>query len=218
MEAMQEKFQEFQAQIDTLKNQTADNKLSMIVFSGDLDKVLASFVIATGAVAMGMDVVMFFTFWGMDIITKKKVDHLKVTPVGNTAMHHLFCDLDPAPLSRAPFEPEHALVHQSYDARRSETPTGIEARMAEVAWQSDGILLMNRVKPHTDYKGPIESGLTKICAIGLGKYDGAREIHRHRFALGLGLGLGFGFGLGLGRCRRLSLGCRGHRPGRGHRR
>ncbi len=66
------------------------------------------------------------------------------------------------------------------------TAAGIDVRIAETAWQSDGILLMNRIKPHTDYKGPIESGLTKICAIGLGKYDGAREIHRHLFTLGLG--------------------------------
>ena len=63
---------------------------------------------------------------------------------------------------------------------------GVDARLAEAAFQSDGILLVNRVKPHTDYKGPIESGLTKICAIGLGKYDGAREIHRHLFDVGLG--------------------------------
>ena len=41
MEAIQEKFQEFQAQINTLKKQTLENKLSMIVFSGDLDKALA---------------------------------------------------------------------------------------------------------------------------------------------------------------------------------
>jgi hypothetical protein len=66
------------------------------------------------------------------------------------------------------------------------TASGVEARMAEAAWQSDGILLVNRVKPHTDYKGPIESGLAKICAIGLGKYDGALEIHRHLFTVGLG--------------------------------
>ena len=71
MEAMQEKFEEFQAQIDALKNKTPDNKLSMIVFSGDLDKVLASFVIATGAVAMGMEVVMFFTFWGTPVLRDK---------------------------------------------------------------------------------------------------------------------------------------------------
>ena len=66
------------------------------------------------------------------------------------------------------------------------TPSGIEARIAEAAWQSDGILLLNRIKPHTDYKGPLESGLTKMCAIGLGKYDGARAIHSHLLTLGLG--------------------------------
>jgi peroxiredoxin family protein len=42
----------------------AKNKLSMIVFSGDLDKHIASMIIATGAGAMGMEVVMFYTFWG----------------------------------------------------------------------------------------------------------------------------------------------------------
>ena len=63
---------------------------------------------------------------------------------------------------------------------------GVDVRIAEAAWNSDGILLVNRIKPHTDYKGAIESGLTKICAIGLGKYDGAREIHRHLFTVGLG--------------------------------
>ncbi len=42
----------------------AENKLSMIVFSGDLDKQLAAMIIATGAAAMGMKVVLFYTFWG----------------------------------------------------------------------------------------------------------------------------------------------------------
>jgi hypothetical protein len=70
--------------------------------------------------------------------------------------------------------------------RLGRTASGVEVRMAEAAWDSDGVVLVNRVKPHTDYKGPLESGLVKICAIGLGKYDGAREIHRHLFTLGLG--------------------------------
>lgn len=39
------------------------DKLSMIVFSGDLDRILAAFIIATGAAAMDTEVVMFFTFW-----------------------------------------------------------------------------------------------------------------------------------------------------------
>jgi peroxiredoxin family protein len=42
----------------------AKRKLSMVVFSGDLDKHLASMIIATGAAAMGMEVVVFYTFWG----------------------------------------------------------------------------------------------------------------------------------------------------------
>jgi peroxiredoxin family protein len=42
----------------------AENKLTMIVFSGELDKQLAAMIIATGAAAMGMKVILFFTFWG----------------------------------------------------------------------------------------------------------------------------------------------------------
>lgn len=59
-------------QLDALSKNAPENKLSMVVFSGDLDKVLASFVMATGAVAMGMDVVMFFTFWGTPVLRDKK--------------------------------------------------------------------------------------------------------------------------------------------------
>lgn len=46
-----------------------DNK-TLVVFSGDLDKALASFIIANGAVAMGKKVTMFFTFWGLNILRK----------------------------------------------------------------------------------------------------------------------------------------------------
>ncbi|MBN2009369.1 DsrE/DsrF/DrsH-like family protein [candidate division KSB1 bacterium] len=44
------------------------NMLTLVVFSGDLDKILASFIIATGAAASGMKVNMFFTFWGLKLI------------------------------------------------------------------------------------------------------------------------------------------------------
>jgi peroxiredoxin family protein len=50
-----------------------NNKLSMIVFSGDMDKVMAAFIVATGAAASGMDVTMFFTFWGFKAIQKDGV-------------------------------------------------------------------------------------------------------------------------------------------------
>ena len=49
----------------------ADNEgKTIIVFSGDLDKVLASFIIANGAAAMGRPVTMFFTFWGLNVLRK----------------------------------------------------------------------------------------------------------------------------------------------------
>lgn len=47
-------------------------KTAIIVFSNDLDKVLAAFNIATGAASMGMEVTMFFTFWGLNVIRKEK--------------------------------------------------------------------------------------------------------------------------------------------------
>jgi peroxiredoxin family protein len=46
-------------------------KISLIIFSGDLDKLFAAFSIASGAAASGMDVVMFFTFWGLRALKKK---------------------------------------------------------------------------------------------------------------------------------------------------
>jgi peroxiredoxin family protein len=58
-----------QAQKD-LQGDLPDNRVSLVVFSGDLDKVLAGFVIATGAAAVGMEVSLFFTFWGLSALKK----------------------------------------------------------------------------------------------------------------------------------------------------
>ena len=71
LEAIEKQVAEIKAQMEAISKNSAENKLSMIVFSGDLDKILAAFVIGTGAVAMGMDVVMFFTFWGTPILRDK---------------------------------------------------------------------------------------------------------------------------------------------------
>ena len=46
------------------------SKKTLIVFSGDLDRAMAAFVIANGAAAMGDDVTMFFTFWGLNILRR----------------------------------------------------------------------------------------------------------------------------------------------------
>jgi peroxiredoxin family protein len=56
---------------DVLKNQAQIDKLSMVVFSGSLDRMIAAFVLATGAAAMGMQVGMFFTFWGTAALRKQ---------------------------------------------------------------------------------------------------------------------------------------------------
>ena len=54
---------------------------TIVVFSGDLDKVLASFVIANGAAAMGRPVTMFFTFWGLMALRRPEKQKLKKTAV-----------------------------------------------------------------------------------------------------------------------------------------
>ncbi|MGD9569870.1 MAG: FAD-dependent oxidoreductase [Sedimentibacter sp.] len=55
----------------------ANDGKTIIVFSGDMDKVLASFVIANGAAAMGRPVTMFFTFWGLNVLRKTEKQNIK---------------------------------------------------------------------------------------------------------------------------------------------
>lgn len=55
--------------VNKLKNPYRDDK-TIVVFSGDLDKAIASFIIANGAASMGKKVTMFFTFWGLNILRK----------------------------------------------------------------------------------------------------------------------------------------------------
>jgi hypothetical protein len=65
------------------------------------------------------------------------------------------------------------------------TPEGIEAFLDRHAAQSDGIMLVGRVKQHTDFAGKIESGLFKMMGIGLGKWAGAKNYHTHAYRLGM---------------------------------
>jgi len=71
IERIEAQVAELKDQLDALAAKQPADKLSMVVFSGDMDKVLASLVIGTGAVAMGMEVVMFFTFWGTPVLRDK---------------------------------------------------------------------------------------------------------------------------------------------------
>lgn len=61
------------------------------------------------------------------------------------------------------------------------TQTTLKTRvfMDKYAYESDGVVVINRVKPHTDFHGTTESGLLKMCAIGLGKHKQALELHKY---------------------------------------
>ncbi len=65
------------------------------------------------------------------------------------------------------------------------TPEGIQTHMDRHAFESDGVMLVGRVKWHTDFAGKIESGLYKMMAIGLGKFAGAQHYHTYGYNLGL---------------------------------
>lgn len=66
-----------EARVDTeladIREQLPDDRASIIVFSGDLDRVLAGFIIATGAATMGLEVSMFFTFWGLGALKERRL-------------------------------------------------------------------------------------------------------------------------------------------------
>ena len=61
---------EFDERLSAVERRQPDDKVSIVVFSGDMDRVLAAFVVANGAIAMGMEVSMFFTFWGLAAVKK----------------------------------------------------------------------------------------------------------------------------------------------------
>jgi hypothetical protein len=58
-----------------------------------------------------------------------------------------------------------------------ETPSGVAVYMDRNAYEADSVVVVNRVKPHTAFRGTVESGPTKMLAIGLGKQRGAHSIH-----------------------------------------
>jgi len=62
---------------------------------------------------------------------------------------------------------------------------GIPLFLDRFAWEADGIVLVNRVKPHTEFVGPIESGLMKQLTVGLGNQAGADHYHRLGVVRGL---------------------------------
>jgi peroxiredoxin family protein len=75
-----ERFERLQASIEQALAQSRPaattqptNRATLLVFSGDLDRLLAAFTVAGGAAAMGMQVTMFFTFWGLTGVKKTTI-------------------------------------------------------------------------------------------------------------------------------------------------
>ena len=66
------KISDLENQIKKMEKSLPQDKVSIIVLSGDFDKAMAAFMMANGAVGMGMEVTMFFTFWGCSVIKKER--------------------------------------------------------------------------------------------------------------------------------------------------
>jgi hypothetical protein len=77
------------------------------------------------------------------------------------------------------------IVSQLEVVSLGKTADGIEAFMDREAYESSGVMLVGRVKWHTDFAGKMESGLFKMMAIGLGKFAGAQRYHAYAYGLGL---------------------------------
>jgi hypothetical protein len=69
-------------------------------------------------------------------------------------------------------------IRATMEARKiGETPGGVSVYMDQNAFEADAVVVVNRIKPHTAFRGTVESGPTKMLAIGLGKQKGAYSIH-----------------------------------------
>ncbi len=65
----------------------SNDKISIIISKGSLEGIYPGLIMANGARAEGMAVNLFFTFFGLDAVTRKTMEHIKVATVGNPGMH-----------------------------------------------------------------------------------------------------------------------------------
>ncbi len=75
--------------------ETETKRLAIVASKGSLDMVYPALILSTTAVSMGWEAEIFFTFYGLDTLHKKRYKNLKVSPIGNPAM--------PAPFQAIPF-------------------------------------------------------------------------------------------------------------------
>jgi len=70
--SIEDRMTDLEDEIKAMKLKLPEDKVSIIVLSGDFDKAMAAFMMANGAIGMGMEVTMFFTFWGCSVIKKER--------------------------------------------------------------------------------------------------------------------------------------------------
>jgi peroxiredoxin family protein len=70
---LQSQVTEALERLTKVERQAIGDRATLLVFSGEFDKLMTAFIVASGAVAMGMDVSMYFTFWGLTALKKKTV-------------------------------------------------------------------------------------------------------------------------------------------------
>lgn len=79
-------------------------------------------------------------------------------------------------------ESVHAEIRSSMEVIEiAKLPNGLPVYVDKIASEADGIVVINRVKPHTAFRGKVESGIMKMMAIGLGKQKGAEACHQLGF-------------------------------------
>jgi peroxiredoxin family protein len=83
LESLKSRVDALEAELETLRANAPEDKLSMVVMSGDLDHQLAAFIIATGAAAMFEKVTMFFTFWATAALRDPKRGSMKKDTMGS---------------------------------------------------------------------------------------------------------------------------------------
>ena len=76
------------------------------------------------------------------------------------------------------------IISQMDVVQIGQTEQGIPVFLDKVAMSADGIVVVNRIKAHTEYEGDIESGLMKMMTIGLGKYKGCSTAHANAVKFG----------------------------------
>ena len=78
--ALLERLQTLENKVAQLEEEMPQDKATIVVFSGDMDRLIAAFIVASGAAAMGTEVNLFFTFWGLSALRQTRSFRSKTIP------------------------------------------------------------------------------------------------------------------------------------------